>query len=1193
MWLGPFELVESIARGGMAEVFRARMPGESVDIALKVMTSDLAQNAYYCEQFRREVQAMAQLTHPAIAMVYDLGEVGEGESHASDGRLPEGAPWLAMEYVDGESLGEYLDPVRWEPLEQVILQLLDALAHAHADGIIHRDLKPSNVIVGPDEADGKRVKLVDFGIAHIVTPDEEGETSERETKVTGTPAYMAPEQILGKPREQGPWTDLYAVGCLVWRILCGATPFDDSDSGDVLAGHVERELPTFDPMVSVPSGLEDWLRRMLRKRADARFRRAADAAYGLMQLSHRDRRREPADETSEAREQPRDKTTLVALDQTIPETEPKLRRADGLDPTELELEPLAPGDRNWESPPVPDNWEREEEVRPEIPVRGAGVNLFGLRKIPVIDREEERDRLWEVLRGATVDKSPRAVLVNGPPGCGQSRLAEWLAHRAHETGAANVFQAYCSPTEGRGPREGLGPMLARYFRTYGLPYDQIRELLERQFERLGAGGPSVYHDAAGLARMMARAGAGEGVPREAFGSAQARNAALVRLMRQIGHERTALMVFDDVQWAGASLEFISHLLENDHASVPVLVVMTVGWEEMSMPTDNRQLIGRISESDRAEELTLGPLSDDDQVQLVQHLLGLDPALAREVARRTGGNPLFAIQLVSDWIERRALIRTSAGFDLRESGEADVPEDIGDLWTLRTERLIASLPDEAQEDARMRLELAATLGDSIQREEWERACRRRGVPVPEDSPVVDMMYRRGFAERTRDGWAFTHEMLRQRILEGAERADRKIANHAVCAATLEEMYSAQALGVPLRIARHLLAAGESVDALPSIDRAIWQALDSGRSQRAEELIERHAAIAERVDGVSGQRARLRNEILASNLMVERGRGKEARDRMDEAIEQARAREWDYELASALRIRVLWARNQGDSGRALRDCLRALDRIDWEEHPIETAQLYRMLGVIERDRGNLDEAREAYQKAAEWFETGGFYSHQAGQLSSVGYTWLVDGDFERAEAAFERALELARLCGNRSVEASAWNLLGELARRRGAWDEARRCYKNALDVYRDIENYNTNIPKANLALVELAAGNWEEARRRLEPLIERLPELGLDVWTPSLRLALACCDVAEGRPEPARERARSAREALDEVMTANPDTAWLGETLGDLASNAGDMQCAQIGWKVARDQWERLENFDMVEELDSRLPSSDTSRISAIH
>ncbi|MFB6375600.1 MAG: serine/threonine-protein kinase PknK [Bradymonadaceae bacterium] len=1141
MWLGPFELVESIARGGMAEVFRARMPGESVDIALKVMTSDLAQNDYSREQFRREVQAMAQLTHPAIAMVYDLGEVGEGESHASDGRLPEGAPWLAMEYVDGQSLGEYLDPVRWASLEPVVLQLLDALAHAHADGIIHRDLKPSNVLVEPGDEEVGQVKLVDFGIAHIVTPGREEEASEREGKVTGTPAYMAPEQILGKRRQQGPWTDLYAVGCLVWRIVCGATPFEDADSEEVLAGHVEHQLPAFDPHVPVPAGLEDWLRRMLRKRPDARFRRAADAAYGLLQLAERDRRREPADESREIIERPEAQTTLVALDQTIRETGPELRRSDGLDPTDLELEPLGAGERTWGSPPVPDSWKREESVRAEIPVRGAGVNLFGLRKIPMVDRDGERDRLWKALRVTTAEQSPRAVIVNGPPGCGKSRLAEWIAHRAHETGAANVFQAYCSPTEGQGPREGLGPMLARYFRTYGLPYEQIRELLERQFERLGAGGPSVYHDAAGLARMMARADAGEGVPREAFESAEARNAALVRLMRQVGHERTALLVFDDVQWAGASLEFISHLLANQHASMPVLIVMTVGWEEMSMPTDNQELIGRISEADRAEQLSLGPLEDADQLQLVQQLLGLDPALAREVAGRTGGNPLFAIQLVSDWIERRALIRSSGGFDLRESGEADVPEDIGDLWRLRLERLIASLPDGATEDARMRLELAATLGDSVRRDEWKRACQRRGVPLPDDSPLTDTMFRRGFAERTRDGWAFTHEMFRQRILEGAEREDRKIANHAVCAATLAEMYSAQALGVPLRIARHLLAAGESVEALPYIDRAIWQALDSGRNDRAGELIARHREIAERLDGDRGERARLRNEILGSHLLVERGRG---------------------------------------------------DRIDWEAHPIETAQLYRALGLIERDRGNLEEAREAYQKATEWFEAGGFYSHQAGQLSSIGYTWLIDGALERAEDAFKRALELARLCGNRSVEASAWNLLGELARRRAAWDEARRCYQNALDVYRDIENYNTNIPKANLALVELAAGNWAEARRMLEPLIERLPELGLDVWTSSLRLALACVDVAEGHLEQANERARSARDALDDVMTANPDTAWLGETLGDLASNAGDMQCAQIGWKIARDQWKRLENFDMAEELDNRLPSSETSRVSTV-
>lgn len=1191
MWLGPFELVESIARGGMAEVFRARMPGESVDVALKVMTGELAQSDYYREQFRREVQAMAKLSHPAIATIYDLGEVGSGEANATDGRLPKGGPWLAMEYVAGESLGEYLEGCEWEVVEEVVLQLLDSLAHAHAQDIIHRDLKPSNVLVESRDGASNRAKLVDFGVARIVSPDEEAELAERERRVTGTPSYMAPEQILGRRRDQGPWTDLYALGCLVWRLVCGETPYSDPDSEVILEGHIEQELPRFEPIMRIPDGLDAWLRRMLRKRPRARFRRAADAAYGLVELSRGGSvGGSHADGGTEWAVDEEGPTTLLALEETFRELEAPTTTAETLDPAEsdpFDVAPLAAEERDWESPPVPVSWRRRQASDQEF-LRGAGLNLFGLRKLPVVDRESERDRLWGALREVTDANTPRAVVIDGSTGCGKSRLAEWLAERAHETGAANVLQAHCSPTEGRGPREGLGPMLARYFRTFGLEHAQIRELLERQFERLGVGGPSVYHDAAGLARIMSRADAGEGVPREPFEDASARQAALVRILRVIGHERTALLVFDDAQWAGESLEFVADLLEVDYASLPVLVVMTLAGDQNEIPDEHRKLVERIREARATERMQVGSLGADDLQRLALRL-GLDRSLARDVARRSDGNPLFAIQLINDWIERGLLTRTSGGFDLRDSGEASVPDDMSDLWELRLERLLASLPDKMVDDCQLRLELAATLGDTVRHEEWVQVCERRGVPVPDESPMLDTMYRRGLAERTREGGTFAHEMLRQRVLERAEHEDRLIAHHAVCAKTLVSTYSTQALGVPLRIARHLLAAGESAEAIPYLDRAVWQALDAGRVERARRLLERHGESIDRLDGEHRVRTRLRHRILRAELLVNDGRGKEAENCIEPAIEEAEERSWDYELASALRVRVMYTVNRGKSERALRDCLRALDRIDWQEHPIETGQLYRALGRIERDRGKPEKAREAYRKAADWFETGGFFSHQADQLSSVGYTWLMEGELDRAAEALERALELAKMSGNRSVEASTRNFLGELSRRRSELEEAREQYQAAREIYQSIGD-EPHIPQANLALVELAAANWQRARELLVPVIEKLPEVGLELWVPSLRLGLACVDIAQSRLGEGRQRAELAEDELAEVKTANPDTAWLGELLGDLASNAGDMKAAQIGWAVARDQWRRLENFDMAEKFDQRLPSSETSRAS---
>ena len=1181
MWLGPFKLAESIAEGGMSEVFRGRMPGEDAEIALKVMTSRLATRSFYREQFRREVQAMARLNHPAIATVYDLGEVASGEAHASEGQLPEGAPWLAMEYVDGESLGEYLEAPDWPRVEAVILELFDALAHAHADGVIHRDLKPSNVLVSRGERGEPAIKLVDFGIARILGAEGDDDTgASPDEHVPGTPEYMAPEQILGNRRSQGPWTDLYAVGCLVWRLLCGSAPFEGDDSQRVLAGHVDGELPDFEPPVAVPAELETWLEKLLAKKPTDRFRRAADAAYALMTIARGDSLEgspeKPIEQTTDS---PTARTTLAALEEGLWE-----RVAGGNDPTESAEAVAQEVRREWPPPPVPVHWRRQFPEQLRIPLRGAGTNLFGLRKIPVVDREEERDRMWQTLRQSVDSSQARGLVISGSPGCGKSRLAGWLARRAHETGAANLFRVLCSPSQGRGPSEGLGPMLVRYFRTYGLDFEETRERIEGRLARLGRPSAPLRHDIPALARLMARAGGEEPARDEPFDTPAARNRAFGRLFRHLGEERLSVLVFDDVQWASESLELIDFLLNETDEPVPVLAVVTLGWETTSMPAENRALIDEITGSAASTEVGLEPLAREHQIQLARQLLGLDTDLAGEVADRTGGNPLFAIQLVGDWIERGLLVRSTGGFELRESGEASVPEDIADLWELRLERLFAALDDEVAEASQMRLEIAAVLGESVDRKEWSEACRLRGIEVEEPSPMLDAMFRRGLAERNREGWSFAHEMLRRRVLDVAGRGDRLVAHHDVCARALEEVYGAQALGIPLRIARHRLAARESAEAIPYLDRAIWQCLDTGDYERAEMLVERHDDIARRVGGEEGRRAQMRNRVLRGTLMVGTGRGEEGRELIEPVVEEARQRGWDYELASALLVRVRVLKDAGESDQAHRDCLRALGHLDWEAHPIATGQLYRAMGSIERDRGDAERARRSFEKAAEWFEEGGFYSHQAAQLSSVGYTWLLEGEYRRASEAFHRALERARRSGNRAVEAEAWNRLGELAREESNWERARECYESAIEIHRSISERNTHIPTANLALAELGAGNWSKAREILTPLVDKLSQAGFDVWNPGLRLAIACADAAEGDYDAAIERARRVHSQLEESKAANPDTAWLGEMLGRHCREE-DRECARIGWSVARDQWRQLGRDEKARACQRRLEEAE--------
>ena len=270
--LGPFHLRELVGRGAAAEVWSAHHPGADLDVAVKILRVD--DDDTTGSAMRREVRAVARLDHPAIAEVLDYGSTSEEAELASDGALRAHSPWYAMELGEKGTLSRHIGTMQWAELQSALLLVLDGLAHAHARGVIHRDLKPANVVLGTRRS---KLALVDFGIAQVLRGSDDDWLS-------GTPAYMAPEQVEGQWRDQGPATDLYALGCLAWTMSCGVPPFV-GPAPTVLQGHLMRPLPPYDPAMAVPTGFEQWLRILLAKLTRERFDCASRAAGALRGLS--------------------------------------------------------------------------------------------------------------------------------------------------------------------------------------------------------------------------------------------------------------------------------------------------------------------------------------------------------------------------------------------------------------------------------------------------------------------------------------------------------------------------------------------------------------------------------------------------------------------------------------------------------------------------------------------------------------------------------------------------------------------------------------------------------------------------------------------------------------------------------------------------------------------------------------------
>lgn len=215
--IGRYTLVRKLGEGGFGAVYLARQSAPvSRDVALKVIKAGMDTRGVVA-RFRGEQQALASMDHPHIARVLDAGAT------------PEGRPYFVMELVDGEPVTRFCDERRLSVEERlwVFLQLCDAVRHAHQKGIIHRDLKPGNVLAS--EVDGRPfVRVIDFGIAKALSPDDARAFATEEGRPVGTPAYMSPEQARGRWAEVDTRTDVYALGVMLFELLTGRLPFDPS-----------------------------------------------------------------------------------------------------------------------------------------------------------------------------------------------------------------------------------------------------------------------------------------------------------------------------------------------------------------------------------------------------------------------------------------------------------------------------------------------------------------------------------------------------------------------------------------------------------------------------------------------------------------------------------------------------------------------------------------------------------------------------------------------------------------------------------------------------------------------------------------------------------------------------------------------------------------------------------------------------
>jgi serine/threonine-protein kinase len=261
--IGNYRVVRPIGEGGMGTVYEAVHVAIEQRVAIKVLSQDLAQNPSVVRRFCNEARAASVLEHPGVVKIYDYG------------KLPDGTVYLLMEYLHGESLYSRLQNMAGclsvrEAL-RLCRQVADTLAVAHGKGIVHRDIKPGNIFLVPDpEAeDGERVKVLDFGLAKFLLNSglypADPALHTAVGMALGTPPYMSPEQCRGDKDVSGK-ADVYALGALLYRLICGQPPFSGENLVDVFSAHLYAPVPRIRARLpAVPQDVDALVEAMMMK----------------------------------------------------------------------------------------------------------------------------------------------------------------------------------------------------------------------------------------------------------------------------------------------------------------------------------------------------------------------------------------------------------------------------------------------------------------------------------------------------------------------------------------------------------------------------------------------------------------------------------------------------------------------------------------------------------------------------------------------------------------------------------------------------------------------------------------------------------------------------------------------------------------------------------------------------------------
>lgn len=1213
--LGPFTLLTPLARGGMASVWLGRLGASAQPVAIKLLMGPTARDPAFRTAFRNEVRVVAALDHPHIIRLLEAGEIDSSRLQGEEGFYGPETPYLVMEFMAGGSLPLQSQGLPWETLREILLQLLDALGHAHARDIFHLDLKPANVLC--QHPHSWQVKLSDFGISFMLGEAHRagGNNLISPGRTFGTPAYMAPEQFAGCPRDYGPWTDLYALGALGWRLATGFPPFGDRRWEELLWAHHTEAPPPFVPTYPMPRGLEVWLLHLLKKRPEHRFACAADARLALLELQDTPPSMSPGVTPIPPNPSPHEDVTVAGVTTPLP--------------PQVLIPPIPPvPDPVLFSRPTPHkDWRTEgHSGDTTLTLPGPALSLFGLRAHRLIGRESARDLLWQALLNVHHTGRAHAVVLKGPAGVGKSRLARWLVETVQEKGVAQVLKVRCSWRSGE--LDPLARLVVEHLHLQGLSRQESQQRLERELHLLDLVDPQVLESLLELVCPPSTLPSPHNVSFQPGPNGVRlgleRHMVLRRWIEQQARNRPVLVWFDDVQWGLDALELATYVLDTQILSPsPILFVFTVQDEALQERVSAARRLSSLLLRPDAREVPVAPLAMTEQIHLVQGLLALENDPAQEVAQHSRGNPLYAVQLLGDWIERDLLEGGPEGFRPRKVAGELFPRDLHHVWINRVMRVTGG-----QDSVGTRaLQVAAALGEEVVDEEWRTTCHRLGLAVADD--LVEQLLQQGLVETSlpREGasltpltWSFVHGLLRSSLERQARELGRWEEINRACAEILLHLPPSSGWRNSERRALHLLAAGEDEAALHPLAEAA-QSRPYWSWHEAERLLLLRDQALERLGISQGDLPRIANTLDLAYTYQGSYRLTEVERLATLALEflehqpdphlYARARfiqgfcarsQRQFDRAVAIYTELeqfhhtqgnhrdlalcrLWRGQSlyvlGSTQKSSEDLRHARDWFTQQGDKTALGNCLTVLAYIHKDLRQLDEAEALYREALSLPEetSGPVGLHHI--LTGLAAVLVLRNNFAAALDYSLQAVGVAERHGITVNVASAVSSVGFVKRAMGDLEEAAICFERGIRLF-EVENYPmADVARLNLATIYLHRGEYSLVRELHHRSHQGLSFKGDLYHQQVFQIQMLLCAAAE-KDWPTWDHLWHQLEPLNHTgRLFDSYDVWPLHRAAELAQAAGEHRRAREVYRRVLPFWERLGEFDRMALIQHKL------------